>query len=251
MDSLSREIARFAASPALPWAWVLPLAPLPPDAMQNFDAMLDDGERARASSFHFSQDALAYRAAHALARWSLSVRYRYPPREWRFAQGELGRPILALPGTGRDIRLSLSHTQGLVAVALAEDIDIGVDAESMNPNSDLRGIASECFSPSECEQLERTDAGFSSEMERFYAFWTLKEALLKARGLGLNQAPNSFSIDLRTLRVDVPDALAPLHAWNLACRKATPAHLVSVAWDAPRACEPAVMCVMPAGLPAL
>lgn len=234
MDTLSRDIARFAASAPQAWVWVLPLAGLPAGALPVFKAMLGDDERVRAATFHFSKDALAYAAAHALLRWCLSVRLRHAPRDWRFTADALGKPSLLAPAVGRDVRVSLSHTDGLVAVALAEGADIGVDAEAMKASSDLADIAGECFTASERDQLAQADCGFASDLERFYAFWTLKEALLKAKGLGLNQPPNTFSVDLRSMGADVPAALAPAQGWYLECRKATPGHLVAAALDAPR-----------------
>lgn len=232
MDTLSREIARYAAATPQAWVWVLPLAGLPAGAMPALGAVLGDEERGRAAAFHFEKDAMAYVAAHALLRWALGVRYRRAPREWRFGADALGKPSVLERDV--DVRLSLSHTDGLVAIGLTEGVDIGVDAEAIKAGSDLADIARECFSAGEREQLARSVPGFPSEEERFYALWTLKEALLKARGLGLNQPPNTFTIDLRSMRVEaVPAALAPAHGWQLDCRKATANHLVSVALDAP------------------
>ena len=233
MDNLSREIARFVAAKPQAWVWVLPLAGLPARAMPLLDAALGDEERSRASAFHFGKDAMAYAAAHALLRWSLSLRYRRAPREWRFAAGPLGKPSVLEPAA--DVRLSLSHTDGLVAVGLAEEADIGVDAEAIKAGSDLADIARACFSAGEQAQLAQSGGGFPSGVERFYALWTLKEALLKAKGLGLHQAPNSFTVDLRAMNVPaLPAALAPVYEWHVECHKATPQHLVSVALDAPR-----------------
>jgi 4'-phosphopantetheinyl transferase len=234
MDTLKSEIARFAAAPQQAWAWVLPLAGLPGGAMPLLDATLAADERSRAAAFHFERDALAYAAAHALLRWSLSVRYGRAARDWRFSTGLLGKPVPAVPVADRDVRFSLSHTDGLVAVALCEGFDIGADAEAMKAGSDLPDIARECFTAAEQAQMVQADSGFDSDVQRFYAFWTLKEALLKAKGLGLHQPPNTFSVDLRSLNAVVPAALAPVHQWRLACRKATPGHLVAVAMDAPR-----------------
>jgi 4'-phosphopantetheinyl transferase len=233
MDTLSREIARYAAAPHQAWVWVLPLAGLRFGALAVLNVVLDEDERERAAAFRFEKDALAYAAAHALLRWSLSLRYGCAPRKWRFARDALGKPSLAEPTTGSDLRFSLSHSDGLVAVALAEGFDIGVDAEAMKVRSDLAEVAHECFSATEQEQLARADVGFATDAERFHAFWTLKEALLKAKGLGLNQAPNAFSVDLRSMRVVVPPALAPVHTWQLQCRRASADHLVATALDAP------------------
>jgi 4'-phosphopantetheinyl transferase len=247
MDTLLREIARNAAAPNQAWVGVLPLARLRSGAMPVLRTLLDEDERNRATAFHFEKDALAYAAAHALLRWSLSVRYGRAPRDWRFASDALGKPWLAEPKAESGVRFSLSHTDGLVAVALCEGFDIGVDAEAMKARSDLSEVAHECFSATEQAQLTQADAGFASDAERFYALWTLKEALLKAKGLGLNQPPNTFSVDLRSMRVAVPKAIEPAHEWQLACRKATADHFVSVALDAPHHMRDVVFSVIGTG----
>ncbi|ROZ76041.1 4'-phosphopantetheinyl transferase superfamily protein [Ramlibacter sp. WS9] len=72
-----------------------------------------------------------------------------------------------------------------------------------------------------------------SDAERFNAFWTLKEALLNAKGPGLNHAPSTFSVDRRSMRAAVP-AVAPamepepVHEWHW--RAVGPRRTISFRW---------------------
>jgi 4'-phosphopantetheinyl transferase len=72
--------------------------------------------------------------------------------------------------------------------------DCGVDVERMNRVKDLAGVARRVYTPRELEDLDgRT--GNSLEA-RFTEYWTLKEAYMKARGMGFQLPPHTFSIQL-------------------------------------------------------
>jgi 4'-phosphopantetheinyl transferase len=78
-----------------------------------------------------------------------------------------------------------------VACAVAWDRDIGVDVEHMDRRTETTAVADRFFSPSEVEALRRLPP--SEQRRRFFELWTLKEAYIKARGLGLAIPLESFS----------------------------------------------------------
>ena len=149
----------------------------------------------------------AYVAAHALERALLAVRTGRAARDWKFGAGQYGKPRpIARPGEP-DIRLNLSHTRGLAAVALCTGREIGVDAERMGQATPFE-VARQVFVPAERDLL---DAHRPDERpEAFYRLWTLKEAYLKATGYGLARALVScvFALDPPLLLVSerYPDA---------------------------------------------
>jgi 4'-phosphopantetheinyl transferase len=69
---------------------------------------------------------------------------------------------------------------------------IGVDVENLQRTNSHQNIAKRFFSNSEAAFLERIDEA-QKPME-FLRLWTLKEAFVKARGLGLSIPLNSFEI---------------------------------------------------------
>lgn len=91
-----------------------------------------------------------------------------------------------------DLQLSLSHTDGLVAAALASRA-VGVDVERPRPR-ELVEAAPQLFTPMETAALAAV-AG-SPRLELFYDFWTLKEAACKAAGVPLWQGLRQFGFDL-------------------------------------------------------
>lgn len=108
----------------------------------------------------------------------------------RFRREPSGRLVLAGAST---LHISLSHTPGLAAVAVAE-APCGVDAE--RPRAvDALAVARRYFAPAEAAWLERQEAG--SRERAFLQLWTLKEASVKALGIGLatHMARLSFTLD--------------------------------------------------------
>ena len=170
--------------------------------------MLDDTERARAARFAFDEDRQAYVAAHALLRFALSQQAGGPPQNWRFATAERGKPYLIDPP--RDLRFSMTHTRGMVAVAVTEGVEIGVDVEPANRRAESMKLADRFFAPEETAMLRALEG--DARRDAFFAIWTLKEAVVKATGEGLARGLDSFTIFLDPPRVTMPDDPG---AWRL------------------------------------
>src|SRR6187431_535260 len=115
-----------------------------------YRSWLSDEERARADRYLDAADRHLFLIAHALLRSTLSRYGDRRPEEWRFATGEHGRPGIAdeMAGTGR-VGFSLSHTRGLVACLVSEEIDCGVDVEGIGRVADPHALARRYFSPRE------------------------------------------------------------------------------------------------------
>jgi 4'-phosphopantetheinyl transferase len=179
----------------------LDLAGVAPDDWARLAATLDDEERARAARFAFEDDRRSYVAAHALLRAELSRRADRPARDWRFAAATLGKPYLVDPP--RDLRFSLSHTRGMVAVAIAEGAEVGVDVEPTDRRAESMKLAERFFAPEQIELLRAVEG--EARRDLFFAIWTLKEAVIKATGQGLSRALDSFSVSPEPPRVTMRD----------------------------------------------
>lgn len=201
----------------------------------GLEALLDDAERARAGRYHFERDRLVYIAAHALGRTLLSEWAGGAPQDWRFAVGDHGKPEVA----ASRLRLNLSHTRGLAAAALTLDHDVGIDVEWLDRKAPTMDLARRFFAPAECVQLEaQPEAAF---VETFLAFWTLKEAYVKAIGKGLAQPLDSFAFTLDPLAIRFDAALADDPAgWLFRRFRPSPTHLMALALRHP---DPAAVTV--------
>ncbi|MGD9545892.1 MAG: 4'-phosphopantetheinyl transferase superfamily protein [Methylocystis sp.] len=175
------------------------VAAIDADAWPTLVALLDDAEAARAARFAFDADRRAYVAAHALLRARLCARATgIAPADWRFGATTHGKPFLLSPLT--DVDVSLSHTRGMAAVAIASGRDIGVDVECYSKPRNALKVAERYFAPEEAEVVRRQRDPVLQN-EAFFAIWTLKESVLKADGRGLAGGLDSFVVNLSPLAV--------------------------------------------------
>ncbi len=163
--------------------WLMQLDGTAADHHERWLALLDESERAAHDRHAKPQDRLLYVAAHALTRHALSDRFDGDPSHWRFSENAHGKPRIANPLPAVDPRFNLSHTPGLVAVAVADGLELGLDVEALDPMSADLDTAQAFAHPAELRQL---DPGAADFIAAFYRLWTRKEALAKATGLGLS-----------------------------------------------------------------
>jgi 4'-phosphopantetheinyl transferase len=105
-----------------------------------------------------------------------------------------GRPELVVLPERMPVRFNISHCTGLVAAAFTTDHDVGLDVEPLDRKCSDVAIARSYFAPAEVRFLESLPA--EEQPATFLAFWTLKEAYIKARGMGLSIPLTEFSFTL-------------------------------------------------------
>lgn len=92
------------------------------------------------------------------------------------------RPRLCAPGGDECGFVSLTHTRGIVAAALSGQ-PVGVDVERLDRRVGWQALARAHFSPQEQQWLDGQPENRCKSS--FLGLWTLKEAWLKAGGLGV------------------------------------------------------------------
>jgi 4'-phosphopantetheinyl transferase len=133
-------------------------------------------------------------AARVAARTQLAQLLDCAPDEVGIIRDPLGKPLLdpAVHGAlAERIHFNISHTTGLVAVAMATR-RIGIDVEAVRSLDDMDGIAAASFAPPALEALKKARQP-SEKTALFYRFWTLGEAFIKATGQGLARDLQSFA----------------------------------------------------------
>ncbi|MBV2354035.1 4'-phosphopantetheinyl transferase superfamily protein [Streptomyces sp. J2-1] len=150
--------------------------------------LLDAEERARARAFRHIRDRDAYVVAHAALRSVLGVLLGMRAEALPLVRepcagcgGPHGRPALSTPG----VHFSLSHSGGLVLVALAEE-PVGVDVEGLATAQAVLSAQS-ALHPVEADELARLPA--PARAASFTRAWVRKEAYLKGLGTGLVRDP--------------------------------------------------------------
>jgi len=89
---------------------------------------------------------------------------------------------------------NMAHSSSHAVYALTHERPIGVDLELVRSLPNLEHIFSQFLAPTEFQAL----CGLSNDrrLEAFFTLWTLKEAFLKALGLGLSFPPRKLAISM-------------------------------------------------------
>jgi 4'-phosphopantetheinyl transferase len=162
--------------------------------LERYARMMSLEERVRHDRFVFARDRHQFLVARGFTRTLLSRYTGIDPDACLFIRNRYGKPSLhdvTLRRAG--VEFNLSHTNGLVAIAIASGVELGIDVEDMSRavvEADVEGY----FSAAEVETLQALEGG--ARRSRFFDYWTLKEAYIKARGMGLFIPLDSFSMHL-------------------------------------------------------
>jgi 4'-phosphopantetheinyl transferase len=171
--------------------WSILVDQLPDSAHEPAQWMvLSTVERERMDRFRRPIDRRMYGISHALLRMVLSRYECVPPESLMFSRGAHGKPALDESMRSRGVEFNLTHTRGLAAVVVAQGRAVGIDAER-GDRSIAAPLAARIFS-----EVERTGLDCMSPDDRARAMvrlWTLKEAYVKALGVGLSLSVDDLS----------------------------------------------------------
>ena len=164
---------------------------VPAERLAELRALLSADERQRAARLRFARDADRFVAGRGLLRTALAERVAQRPQDLRFAYGPAGKPSLAdHPG----VRFNAAGAAGAALVAIAEDLEVGIDLEHVEPEADDLAVARQFFTAGEVAELEGLDPG--ERQGAFLRAWTRKEAYVKALGAGLQVDLDRFAVSL-------------------------------------------------------
>lgn len=186
-------------------------------------------ERARLDSLVRPGSRRRHLGARVLARFVLARYLPVQPDEIVFDTGPYGRPRVEQPQTMLDF--NLTHTDGVIACAVAARPRIGLDAETYPAAAHTARLVSKVMTPYE---RRLTDGRSLSEITAVLAeHWVLKEAYTKALGLGLHHPFESFDLhDIHgSPRVHDPAGSDSPAAWSMHLLHVDPGHVLAVAAD--------------------
>ena len=105
------------------------------------------------------------------------------PASWQFQYNDYGKPSIHKAQQSIPLFFNLSHSANRLILAVAGFSELGVDIEACLKPRRVERIADRYFSKQEAKELLSLDK--AEQLSRFYDLWTLKEAYIKACGLGL------------------------------------------------------------------
>ena len=217
----------------VPTIWLLDLRAL--DQCDSFERWHEAGlisreEMIAAQRYRHHGARTQFLAGRAVTRHAVTAHTRLPACEVAIHADRNGKPRFRAPSAISDWRFNLSHSGTLVACAFAQS-EVGVDVETTSRHLDHCAIARSHFSRAEADWI---DASPSRRSERFTLLWTLKEAYLKAVGVGISVPLDGMefsAIKRRSCRVRSRD-LPGTHKWHCRFAAIRPSYWLSVCSDA-------------------
>lgn len=149
-----------------------------------YQEWLSDDERQRVDEFSRQELRDSQLITRAGLRASLSqYSDSTPPKAWHFERSARGKPRLSDRSPMNELSFNLSHSGDWLAIGVTVDNEIGIDLQHRHHQQSLSELAQRFFSAEEADTLAAQPEARHSE--HFFRLWTLKEAYLKARGLGI------------------------------------------------------------------
>lgn len=144
-------------------------------------------------------------------RQCLSLQYgEMAAHAWPIVNDAHGKPQLSHQLKELPLQFNVSHSGSYLAIVIARGHDaVGIDIEQIKPQRRWQDIAEQYFTGAELRLLQAQPSTEQAAM--FYRLWVLKEALLKAKGLGLTAPLADYDFSGAELHSASTNALRPVH----------------------------------------
>ncbi len=151
---------------------------------------LSADENLRFNKFLISDDALRYTKVHYTTKNILS---NYINKNEIIIKRDFnGKPILS-NSNSNNIYFNISYRKNLLLVAISNQEQIGIDVEQISELMYVEDLINSCFTKKE-KKLIFNCQNKNNQIEKICQLWTLKEAYVKALGIGLTKPMNSFEV---------------------------------------------------------
>lgn len=182
---------------------------------------------AEANRFLASPARSEFTCSRAILRRVLSAYAAVPAGDWMFTRDSFGRPRIDHPQIGT--HFSLSHSGGGVLIGISRSPFVGVDMELARVDWSVSEIVDEIFSPQ-----EMLGWALQPTPELLLSAWTMKEAVLKGLGTGLQTSPRRVHLcspdpERQAFRAAVETPAGP-RRWRITSLDLSQHHVMSVAW---------------------
>ena len=152
--------------------------------LAELGALLSHDEQERAWRFRLAVDRARFIARRGQLRLIIGRYAGITPQSLRFTNSPYGKPSLSMRTGVERLRFNASGSEGIALVGVRLDVDVGVDIERVRPLPDAPALAARCLTASESAELAALpEAEF---LNRFFEYWTRKEAIVKSLGRGVS-----------------------------------------------------------------
>jgi 4'-phosphopantetheinyl transferase len=182
--------------------------------------LLNDEEQIRARRFVRPRDRRRFVVCRGSLRLILGQLIAVAADRIAFRSGAGGKPELdpdLYTREARELRFNVTHSDELALIALGNGPELGVDLERLRPIHEAERIVESYFTTAERAQFLSIEP--SQRELAFLRGWTRKEAVLKARGVGLAGLASSFETMFGTgdlpARFTPADPIPRVAGWDL------------------------------------
>jgi 4'-phosphopantetheinyl transferase len=154
------------------------------NAARRFQRWLSQEERHRSEQFIFYHLRQRYILVHGALRLILAGYTGTAPEGLTFRRKRFGKPFLS--GQSAPVAFNLSHCEDLALVAVTAQRPVGIDVEKVRQLQYLDSIMNRFFSEQERNVVVSVPPRDQAKI--FFALWTRREAVAKAKALNLAAA---------------------------------------------------------------
>ncbi len=145
-------------------------------------AWLDEAERSRWMGYPYPGPRRRFGLCRSALRAILAAQLGCKGDEIAFGEGDRGKPFVLVRGRPAPVSFNVSHSGRHGLIAIAPVGRVGVDIEERSDRPYLDTVIEAVLSREERSEIE----GLSNDLRlySFYRLWTIKEAIIKAIGVG-------------------------------------------------------------------
>jgi len=164
-------------------------------------------ESSRLPQYRSRAAAERYVVTRSLVRIVLGAQLGIAPREIPVSRTDMGKPVVA-----EGVHFNVSHSGDLILLALCAERAVGVDVERKRDVGKVQSLTARWLTDGERGSFNRLRSLGATESEAFLRIWSLKEARLKALGVGISGVLGAEQRSVDAIPLDsLLDSLAGEH----------------------------------------
>ncbi|PKN89222.1 MAG: hypothetical protein CVU51_01225 [Deltaproteobacteria bacterium HGW-Deltaproteobacteria-1] len=181
---------------------------------------LPETEAKKAGRFRFETHRNRYIKGHFMLRSLIGMYLDIDFYDQEFHANRYGKPAMQTFHENNSIHFNISNSENIYVCAFREKGEIGIDIERIHDLPDMDQIVERFFSFDEKKVFRSLQE--QNRKHTFFRYWTRKEALLKAMGVGLSfplnqvdvHAENNCSSPVFTKSIGMESLISDLNIFN-------------------------------------
>lgn len=172
-------------------------------------AALSQAELDRISFFKFPSVQNSFVISQGALRLILSEYLFIEAPKIQLAKHSKGKPFVM---DDLNLRFNISNSGNYAVYAFSKGDEVGIDIEKIRLLPDLDNLIEKNFSLAERAFITKHN---EEKQQRFFKFWTVKEAYLKAIGEGMRLAPDhlEFTVEIDNYKLDAVKGVFEQDDW--------------------------------------